>query len=202
MENGNDNYGIPDPLFIKARRPTQEETGELVFYYSHKHRMERAPKQVRDLNEGKLAPKRSFFGKRANIPSFISVLVICGMALVFSYYNSDEKKINLSGNKIVFSVTNEQGVLTAHITKTRSKTGANGKEPYTGQVEFAISPVEKKESSQVAYKSEGPLVFAERLFFTFSDTETYTLKLPFDGERFLVIFQTGEDSKNFRITVK
>ena len=180
----------------KESPPKDNEQGDPVFYYSREHRLSRASKRVREMNDE--APfKRSFIGtlfrNKGNVFLLASLLMICVMFVISSRYSGREKGINLAGNMIEAAIFRDGDVLILSIEKKTVKRG----EVYIGDVDLAVSQAKSELD-----KSQGLNVFSHRVTFNPVDKEDFFLTLPFDGTDFFVILKAGDKQKSFRINAK
>jgi hypothetical protein len=167
----------------------------MVFYYSREHRLKRASPVVRALYENAPNPGvvKNLVGRKSNIFLLVSILMVCVM-LALSSRIPGEKGVDLGGNTVALTIArNNRGALSALIQKTAASSG----EAYTGAVGIAVSPVIPKEDT-----GKAPEVYAGKVFFTPAEKEDYRLELPFEGENFLVVFQTDNERKSLRIKAK
>jgi hypothetical protein len=172
-----------------------EDTGEAVFYYSREHRLKRASSTVRALYDD--APGtgtvKNLIGKKSNLFLLVSILMVCVM-LILSSRIPGEKGVDLGGNTVALAIArNDGGKLSVFIQKTSASSG----EAYTGTVAVAVSPVLSKQD-----KGKTPEIYADKFFFTPAEKDEYRFELPFDGEDFLVVFQTEHERKGLRIKAK
>ncbi|GHV63512.1 hypothetical protein AGMMS49587_13780 [Spirochaetia bacterium] len=79
---------------------------EMVFYYSREHRLQRAPKSVRDLYRETAPVKfnllRPLISTKPKAVMFVSVLILAVMSIFTSvwYHAGDSADKNLGGNRI------------------------------------------------------------------------------------------------------
>ena len=166
---------------------------DIVFHYSREHRMSRAPAAVRALNEEKyVRPSltKTLFGNKGNIVIFVSIILICLMYSISSRLNSRGTSVSLGANTLTLTVIREEGALGLSIRKTVPKSG----EFYIGAVDIAVSPVVPK-----LEEGETPQVFSHRFFFNLTDSESFMLSLPFEGDSFYVFLSTEYEQKVVRV---
>jgi hypothetical protein len=191
---------------------SDEGDRDVVFYYSREHRLSRASREVRELNDGVIKRPglfRSLTPTRGHLFLLLSIFVICGMILI-AFNSPAERAFTLGGNKLTLSIREEEGGGALIIVKEAPR----GKASYTGMVDLAVSPavspapVEKGGSpagGEAGVSSEPEiLIRSERIFFTLEETESYRIPLftetgvPLDGKSYYVILQ----SENERISRK
>ena len=172
-------------------KPDDKTEKDIVFYYSREHRLNRAPAAVRALHDGK--PNRaSFFGNKGNVVIFMSIIVIYVMIGISSLLNPKVTSTKLGANTLSLTVVREEGALGLRIQKTVPKSG----EFYMGAVDISVSPVIKKSGEG---EGEVPPVFGHRIFFRPTDTESFFISLPFDGDAFYVFLSTDDEQKVVRV---
>jgi len=166
-----------------------------VFYYSREHRLSRASKTVRALNEGEnVRPSlRTLFGAKGNIFILMSILVICVMFGITSRLSSSGSSVKLGANTLNLNIIREEEVLALSILKTAPKSG----EFYIGAVDIAVSPV-LPNAGEGETQRETPR-FSHRVFFNPTETEPFFMSLPFDGDDFYVFLSTDDEQKVVRI---
>jgi hypothetical protein len=174
-----------------------EDSGDIVFYYSREHRLRRASSAVRELNEGGAARPgmiKTLAGSKSNLFLLVSILMICVMLILSSRIPGGGKGFKLGGNTVVISIVRDAAGKTAvTIAKTMPEEG----DAYTGAVGIVVSPVISKKDA-----GKTPEIYSDKIFFTLMDAEDYRLPLPFGGENFLVMAQTENERKSLRIKAK
>ena len=174
-------------------RKDDEVEREPVYYYSHEHRLSRASQTVRDFNNENYARTRlskSLFGTKGNVFILMSILVICAMFTITSRFNSRGTSVKLGANTVELSIIREADALGLNIRKTMPKSG----EFYIGAVDIAVSPIISKPE-----EGEEPQVFGHRIFFNPTETESFFISLPFDGDDFYAFFSTDYEQKVVRV---
>ena len=178
-----------DDLFVKLEKknPGSEE---IIYYYSREQRLAKASQRVREFNEAQGKPKfigktrfiRAVAGHRGNLLILMSILVIFLMYFIHGRVTAPSSiDFMLGNNTLTVSVNEEESLLFLSVRKV-SRPDRSDAFPYTGAVDIMISPIQEN-------PEEAP-VFSHRIFFTNNSTENYLLSLPFDGNRFITIFQT------------
>jgi hypothetical protein len=185
-----------------------EDNGKIVYYYSREHRLARASPAVRELNDAK--PVKAGFinriaGTKGNLFMLVSIIVICVTFVYTSRSNSrfDSEEFLLGENSVSLRIESVSGdSLILHINKKTLQSGTgkagNAADVYTGAVDLAVSPV----SSGAAEDGETAPIMNHRIFFTYNDNETYSVALPFGGEKFLIVIQTESERIIRRISLK
>jgi hypothetical protein len=174
----------------------EADTGEVVFYYSREHRLNRASPAVKALYDDAPGPGviKSLAGRRSNLFLLVAILMVCVMFVLASRIPGNEKGVALGGNTVSSVITrNDKGKLSISIQKT----GASSDGAYTGAVAVVVSPMISKQD-----KGKTPEIYTDKFFFTPAEKENYLFELPFEGKDFLVILQTENERKGLRIKVK
>jgi hypothetical protein len=174
----------------------EAETGETVFYYSREHRLKRASPAVRALYEDTPGPGvlKGLTGRKSNLFLLVSILIVCVMLTLGSRIPGGEKGVELGGNRVVLTIARNDG---GNLSLVMRKTMASSGEVYTGAVGIAVSPVISKQD-----KGKPPEIYTDKFFFSSAEEEDYRFELPFGGEDFLVVLQTGNERKGLRIKPK
>ena len=170
---------------------------DVVFYYSREHRMSRAPEAVRALNNENHARSslgKKLFGTKGNVIIFISIIIICAMFSIISRLYSRGTSVKLGANTLELTILREGEVSGLSIEKTMPKTG----EFYIGAVDIAVSPM-VSQSREGEAAGEIPQVLSHRVFFNPTDTESFFISLPFDGDTFYVFLTTDDEQKAVRV---
>jgi len=170
---------------------------DLVFYYSREHRLSRAPQAVRALHDENYARPslgKRLFGSKGNILILMSIVIICVMFTLTSRLNSRGSSLMLGANTLNLTVIREGEALGLGIVKTVPKSG----EFYIGAVDIVVSP-EIAQSKEGETAGEIPPVFGHRVFFNPTNTESFFISLPFDGDNFYVLLSTDYEKKAVRI---
>ena len=169
------------------RKTPAEPDRELVFYYSRERRLERASPDVRAINEGRPLIRggfiRSLTSTKPHQILFVSILLISVWLLVFSKLSRDG--LTLGGNTLRLSAG---GGAEPFILVTK-RVVPGGEAPYTGVVYVGVSPFVKSSEKR---DGAGIPVFTDQIFFTLEGEEKYRLDLPFSAEKYLLLFQAGE----------
>jgi hypothetical protein len=175
---------------------TNQDSGELVFHYSRERRLANAPKSVQDLYK---EPGKKGFGLFRSLTAtkplatlFISIVVLCVM--IFAIDKLGLLADSLGGNKITVSAIKYEGETFLVLTKTYAAR-KDGKEPYTGLVDIAVSPVVKNPEEDFP-------VFNHRIFFSLAAEEEYRFSVPFTSEELILVLQGETGSTNFKVKPK
>jgi hypothetical protein len=180
----------------KVMAENDDDDREIVYYYSRERRLERASPQVRELNE--TSSNRPGFirraaGNKGNIFLLLSIIMVCIM-LVFSSRLRSPGSFKFGGNEIKLSITKNNGeVLSLEILKTIVKDMFI----YTGAVEIAVSPVQKK--PPMGTENPPPEIMHGRVFFSLAEEENFSFVLPFDGNEFWVILESEDERAVHRV---
>jgi hypothetical protein len=170
---------------------------EVTFYYNRERRLERASPAVRALNEG-LPVKRGFIRSLTSTKPhqflFVSILIVMAMLMAFSALSGvSRNSLTMAGNALRISAGRSGDGSFIIINKNIA---AGEENPYIGEVYVAVSPVLR--SSQKREGADIP-VFTSRIFFTMEQEEEYRLVLPFNGERYMLLFRVGNQQASVRI---
>jgi len=194
--NENEETGDPN----KPEKAVQEDP---VFYYSREHRLNRASTSVQAMNNGK--PSRpgfltSLFGSKGNMFLFISILLICFMLGLNSFFFTREKGIKLGGNTIALAAFYEGELLTLEIKKTAPDSG----EAYIGPVDVRIYPAlaQSKEEERKEPEHQEPEFFSHHIYFNPRSSETYRIFLPNEGHDFFVLLEIDNEQKSVRVKTR
>jgi hypothetical protein len=164
------------------------DDGRLTFYYSRERRLERAPPEVRALNESGPPQKaglfRSLTATRSSSFVFLSIIIICAAIVLFSLLNNGSTRI--SGTEIAVSAVS--GGDKSYITLKKTVTGTD---PYTGVVNIAVS----------VQGSQDPL-FLETLYFSLEKEEVYRFTAPVAGETLLVLAVLDDQTALFKVKLR
>jgi hypothetical protein len=173
-----------------ASKPTADygdyDDGRLTFYYSRERRLERAPPEVRALNESG-SPKqaglfRSLTATKSSAFVFLSIIIICAAIILFSLLNNNGNT-RILGTEIAVSAIG--GGDKSYITLTKTVTGTD---PYTGVVTIAVS----------VQGSQDPM-FLETLYFSLEKEEVYRFTAPVTGETLLVLAILDDQTILFKV---
>ena len=179
---------IEDDLFYKIEKKPENE--EIVYYYSRENRLARGSQRLREHNENQRDTRfisknklvRAVAGHRGNLFILLSLMVIFLMYFIIDRITAPSvSDITVGNNSLNITIDEQDSLLFLSVRKT----AITDSFPYTGAVDIVISPVQSG--------GEAP-IFSQRIFFTHSTTENYLISLPFDGSRFIVLFQTEFDT--------
>ena len=175
------------------------DQAEVVFHYSRERRLSRASPAVQALNDGKIM-KGSLFKTLAMTGSHRMFIFVVIFALVASVLGGRfmggwgdrghaYHGVLLGGNAIALTIEPVEYALFLVILKSAPESG----EFHTGAVDVAVSPV--------AEAGETPDVFTHRIFFNLTTHESFQLLLPFEGDDFFVVLDSGEERRTVRVRV-
>jgi hypothetical protein len=171
-----------------------EPDRELVFYYNRERRLEKASPEVRAMNEGKPLIQggfvRSLTSTKPHLILFVTIAMISVWILVFSTLSPGN--LTLGGNTLRVSAGGGAEPFIVVVKSIAPKEEA----PYTGVVYVGVSPYRK--SSEKANPADIP-VFTDQIFFTLEREEEYRFDLPFRAERYLLLFQAGDQQVSARV---
>ena len=192
-----------DPIELANTENTVQK--DTIYYYSREHRLNRASSVVQAMNEGK-PPKQGFlnrlFGSKGNMFLFISILLICFMLGLNSFFFTHERGVKLGGNTITLSAFRDGEILALEIKKTAPNSG----EAYIGLVDIRVYPaLPKSDNSEIPKGTQLPdesAVFSHRLLFNPADSETYRIILPYEGSDFFVMLCTDNEQKSIRVKTR
>jgi len=183
-----------DPVKDQAAGEKQEPDRDIVYRYSREHRLQRASRMVRELNDEtvtKPSIMRNLFGNKGNYAILMSIIVIVLMYFITTIFSgSSNSELKLGGNNITITIYNESNVLFLFVRKDVP----SGVYAYTGAVDIAVSLV-------VTEGKDTPPIQTHRIFFSLETPETYLVSLPFDGEKFIVMLHTDNETITKTLTV-
>ena len=171
-----------------ANPQMQEETENLVFYYSRERRLSRAPQQVQNLYGTSGAKKTTinrFPARRSNGILLFTIAIVFIFLYIVPRLAKDKNVISLGGNRI--SVATQTYSDTTYITLRKEADGAN---PYTGPVELAVSIAQG--SGRNGAPSEPYQVENQRVLFSSKPLEEFGFTVPFAAPRLIILFKAGE----------
>jgi len=172
---------------------------DTVFHYSREHRLSRASAGVHQMNDGKpVRPSlsKTLFATRGHKLLFTVIIftfVVFGFA---SRFAGKGMSVKLGGNKVVLAVASVEGTLVLEINKETPDSG----EFYIGTVDIAVSAIMPK-PKEGEERKENPS-FTHRITFNPTESENFTLSLPFAGNDFFVILKTVDEAKSVRLRTK
>lgn len=171
---------------------------EIVFHYSRERRLANASETVRELNkEGR---KHSFNLLRpltATKPlafMFMSIIILFGVMLIFSFLFGGKKETVLGGNIINVSAFTFEGKTYLTVNKKIQ----DKKNFYTGTVDLAFSPVingNEQHPDEIEIETS-------RIYFTFESEEDFKMALPFEAEKLLILLQSEKEIQRLTVTAK
>ena len=161
-----------------------EVKSDIINYYSREHRLQKASPVVRGIYDkqknGK--PANSLFGHKGNIFLLISILVICFMYFLGTKITGrSDPAITLGNNRLTVAVTEEESVSLLSVKKTVPPKAY----AYTGNVDLTVLPEQS---------GDGTRIMSHRIVFTLNQEEDFIVALPFEGNKFIVIFQTENET--------
>jgi hypothetical protein len=170
----------------------------MVFYYNRERRLERASPEVRAMNEGRPLIRgglvHSLTSTKPHLILFITIVMISVWILVFSTLSPGG--LTLGGNTLRVSAGGGGGDGAEPFILVKKSVASGEEAPYTGVVYVGVSPYSKSPGN--ANPADIP-VFTAQIFFTLEGEEEYRLDLPFDAERYLLLFQAGDQRVSTRV---
>jgi hypothetical protein len=175
-------------ILAEALKNPVVSKADATFHYSRNHRLERASRDVEDLNGGTVR-KPSVFGifrsSRSHGVLFISIIVLCAFITIIARLNGGSV-YKLGGNKLTASAMRYEGSTFIVFKKTFTE-GA-----YTGPVDIAVSP-------PITEGSSAPAVFTWRVYFTPED-EDFPFSIPLTTQSLTALLRT--ETENVGMTIK
>jgi hypothetical protein len=194
---------------------------EVVYHYNRERRLEKSTQAVRDLYTE--PPRRRFgflhalTGSRPNAMLFGTIVFLCALMLIFSYFGVAGDSRELDGNILSVKGKNYEGtILIEVIKKHRKDRFARNIKPYTGAVDIAVlssvksgqapqpspqpSVRERRQGSPLEQGQQPTTIFRHKIFFTNEQEERYFFTVPFDQSELALIFQT--EKKALSMTMK
>jgi len=175
---------------------------EVVYHYNRERRLEKSSQAVRDLYTE--PPRRRFgflhalTGSKPNAMLFGTIVFLCAVMLIFSYFGLAGDSRELDGNIISVKGKNYEGTILIEVRKTHRKDRfARNIKPYTGAVDIAVFLPAKSGKEQNIQPTN---IFRHRIFFTNEQEEHYFFTVPFDQGELAFIFQT--EKKTLSMTIK
>jgi len=175
---------------------------EIVNYYNRERRLEKAPQAVRDMYVEQ--PRRrlglfySLLGTKPNAMLFGTIILLCVLMLMLSFFGLTGDSRELEGNIISIQGKKYEGTVIIEIKKTiRKDKFARSIKPYTGPVNVAVFPAIKSAAEQNQQPAD---VFFHKIFFTNEQDEYYRFSVPFGQNELAFVFQT--EKKNLNLTMK
>jgi len=175
---------------------------EVVYHYNRERRLEKSSQAVRDLYTE--PPRRRFgfmhalIGSKPNAMLFGTIVFLCALMLIFSYFGMAGDSRELDGNILSVKGKNYEGTVLIEVKKTHRKDRfARNLKPYTGAVDIAVFLPAKSGQEQ---SQQPTTIFRHRIFFTNEQEEHYYFTVPFDQSELAFIFQT--EKKTMSMTMK
>jgi len=179
----------------KGENSFNPENEKLTFYYNRERRLEKAPQIVKDLYANPVKKQNRFNLLRPLIADkpramlFITILVLCAIIFIFSLLGYFDGFHKLEGNKIEISGNIFEGTTLIVLNKS-----INGKTPYTGAVDIAVSvPVQPDEDMPLFY---------HRVYFTLEQEEVYRFIVPFDSPELLIVIHADKSDLQIKFKPK
>ncbi|MDR2575094.1 MAG: hypothetical protein LBC52_01480 [Treponema sp.] len=195
---------------------------EVVYHYSRERRLEKSSQAVRDLYT---EPPRRRFGflhaltsNRPNAMLFGTIIFLCAVMLIFSYFGMAGDSRELDGNLLSVKGKNYEGTILIEVKKTHRKNKfARGVKPYTGAVDIAVflpaksgqtpqpspqpSARERRQGSPLEQSQQPTTIFQHKIFFTNEQEEHYFFTVPFDQNELALIFRTEKKTLSMTIQI-
>jgi len=176
---------------------------EVVYHYSRERRLEKSSQAVRDMYTE--PPRRRFgflhalTGTRPNAMLFGTIIFLCAVMLIFSYFGMAGDSRELDGNILSVKGKNYEGTALIEVKKTHRKDKfARNIKPYTGAVDIAVFLPAKSGQEQSPQPAN---IFRHRIFFTNEQEEHYFFTVPFDQSELALIFQTEKKTVNMTMKI-
>jgi len=174
-------------LSKEKTNPLEEE--KLNFYYNRQHRLDKAPDSVRRLYEEprqKFSLLRPLIGDKPRAIVFFTIIILCVVIVMIALFGFMDSAYSLDGNKLEISAIFVEDNTIVILKKT-----IDSKDPYTGAVDIAVSPVTLDE--------EFP-IFLHRVYFTLREKEESRFTVPYNSPQLAMVLQT--EKSELRITIK
>jgi len=175
---------------------------EIVYHYNRERRLEKSSQAVRDLYTE--PPRRRFgflhalTGTKPNAMLFGTIIFLCAVMLIFSYFGMAGDSRELDGNILTVKGKNYEGTILIEVKKTHRKDKfARNLKPYTGAVDIAVFLPAKSGQEQ---SQQPTTIFHHKVFFTNEQEEHYFFTVPFAQSELALIFQT--EKKAINMTMK
>jgi hypothetical protein len=177
------------------------EGTEIVHHYNRERRLEKAPQAVRDMYVEQPRKRLGFFfsllGTKPNAMLFGTIVLLCLMMLMLSFFGFTGDSRELDGNILSVKAKKHEGVILVEVRKTpRKDVIARHINAYTGAVDLAVFPAAKKGTEQSQLTAN---VFYHRIYFTNDQEEKYLFTVPFEQNELGFIFRTEKKALNLTI---
>jgi len=178
----------------------EEDNGKIRFYYSREHRLSRASRQVREMNEQRPVRRRGLFSSLAPTKAhgimLISILMACAMVLIATRVSRGPPALILGGCSLRLELRREGEGLGLSMGKKAPPQGG-----YTGPVDIAVSPEAAKDGGTL------PEVFTARIYWTDAEEERFSISLPPEAvvpgtRRYLLMVQIPQELLSRRVEVR
>jgi len=187
----------PNAKYKLSHEKVQE--AEIVYHYNRERRLEKSSQAVRDLYT---EPPRRRFGflhtltsSRPNAMLFGTIIFLCAVMLIFSYFGMAGDSRELDGNLISVKAKMYEGTVLVEVKKKHKNDKFSRRiKPYTGAVNIAVFPPEKTNQEQ-----QPANIFFHKIFFTNEQEEYYRFIVPFGQSELAFLFQTEKKSLNMTI---
>jgi hypothetical protein len=198
------------------------QTAEVVYHYNRERRLEKSSKAVRDLYTE--PPRRRFgflhalTGTRPNAMLFGTIVFLCAVMLIFSYFGLAGDSRELDGNLLSVNGKNYEGTVLIEVKKTQKKDRFSRRlKAYTGAVDITAFPPAKsgkahqpspqpsvrehRQGSPLEQNLQPSAIFRHKIFFTNEQAEHYFFTVPFEQSELAFIFQTEKKTLTMTIQV-
>jgi len=170
--------------------PSEEE---LNFYYNREKRLAKAPESVKKLYTEKKQSGfnllRPLIADKPRAILFFTIVVMSVMIMLLSVLGMFDRYYSLDGNKLEITGTKYENNAIVTLRKT-----INSSSVYTGAVDIAISPAIQREDEEYP-------VFYHRVYFSLGHEEEYTLVVPFDSPRLVMVLQTEKTTLKIKVSI-
>ena len=165
-----------------------EENSEIIFHYQRGERQGQkraSPSELLDKAYKRPGLIRSMAGNRGNFFLLISIVLISIMFILSLRHSrgQEQTEFNLGQNTVTLSVSQEESVVFLSI----GKVARPRRTPYTGPVDISASPIMPMGTGEMSFVTQ-------RVFFGDNSPEVFHLSLPFEGNEFVVILRTENET--------
>ena len=172
---------------------------EVVHHYSRERRLEKAPQAVRDMYKEQPRRRLGFMytlvGTKPNAMLFGTILFLCALMLLLSFFGVTGDSHELDGNIIAIQGKKYDGMSIIEVKKTPKKNIIGRRvKTYTGPVNIAVFPPAKSGSPQNQPATD---IYYNRIFFTGEQEERYSFTVPFAQDELALVFQTETKTVSF-----
>jgi hypothetical protein len=181
------------------------EGEEIVHHYNRERRLQNAPQAVRNLYEKQPRRRLGFFyslvGTKPNAMLFGTIIFLCVMMLMLSFFGFTGDSRELEGNILSVKAKKYEGTVLIDVRKVprKDKIARNARniKAYMGPVEIIVFPITEKGKEQNQQPTD---VFFHKIFFSNDQEEHYIFTVPFDQNELGFVFQT--EKKTLSLTIK